>query len=130
MDHFIINRIGVRKKPTNIALFLFEGIFKTNAMVISNDESCLFPLVCRANHSCVPNCTYTWHSDTAQQVAVHLIQIYHSCIPNCAYNWNTDTAQHVAVHVIQMYHSCVPNCTYTWNSDTAQQVAVQDCDYD
>ena len=69
-DHFIINRIGVRINPTNIALFLFEGIFKTNAMVISNDESCLFPMVCRANHSCVPNCTYTWNSDTAQQVAV------------------------------------------------------------
>ncbi|XP_023329759.1 SET and MYND domain-containing protein 5 [Eurytemora carolleeae] len=43
------------------------GIFKTNAMVISNDKSCLFPLVCRANHACVPNCTYIWDDETGLQ---------------------------------------------------------------
>ena len=37
-------------------------------MVISNDKSCLFPLVCRANHACVPNCTYIWDDETGLQV--------------------------------------------------------------
>lgn len=43
------------------------GIFKTNAMVISSSESCLFPQICRANHACVPNCNYFWNSELNQQ---------------------------------------------------------------
>ena len=37
------------------------GIFKTNGMIISPTESGLFPWVCRANHSCVPNCTVVFN---------------------------------------------------------------------
>lgn len=43
------------------------GIFKTNAMVISGYQSCLFPQICRANHACVPNCNYFWNSELSQQ---------------------------------------------------------------
>jgi hypothetical protein len=43
------------------------GIFKTNAMVIHPGESALFPAICRANHSCVPNCNYAWNSLHGQQ---------------------------------------------------------------
>ena len=43
------------------------GIFKTNAMVISSWKSALFPKICRANHSCVPNCNYVWNSELGQQ---------------------------------------------------------------
>ena len=43
------------------------GIFKTNAMVISDWKSALFPKICRANHSCVPNLNYVWNSELGQQ---------------------------------------------------------------
>ena len=43
------------------------GIFKTNGMIISPTESGLFPWVCRANHSCVPNCNYVWNEELAEQ---------------------------------------------------------------
>ena len=43
------------------------GIFKTNAMNISPSEAALFPWVCRANHSCVPNCNYHHDSQTGLQ---------------------------------------------------------------
>ena len=41
------------------------AIFRTNAMIISENEACLFPWVCRANHSCLPNCNY--HHNTANR---------------------------------------------------------------
>ena len=73
------------------------GIFKTNAMIISrwrrkyfqfhsdkmstpgslnsdnvntvftSWKSALFPKICRANHSCVPNCNYVWNPELGQQ---------------------------------------------------------------
>ena len=43
------------------------GIFKTNAMNISPSEAALYPWVCRANHSCDPNCNYYHNSDTGHQ---------------------------------------------------------------
>ena len=43
------------------------GIFKTNGMIISPTESGLFPWVCRANHSCVPNCNYVWNEELGEQ---------------------------------------------------------------
>jgi len=43
------------------------GVFKTNAMIISNRESGLFPSICRANHSCVPCCTYVWDEQSQLQ---------------------------------------------------------------
>ena len=43
------------------------GIFKTNAMITSPTESGLFPWVCRANHSCVPNCNYVWNEELGEQ---------------------------------------------------------------
>jgi len=43
------------------------GIFKTNAMVISDFESALFPKICRANHACVPNCNYVWNGAVGEQ---------------------------------------------------------------
>ena len=43
------------------------GIFKTNAMNISPSEAALFPWVCRANHSCDPNCNYYHNADTGRQ---------------------------------------------------------------
>jgi len=43
------------------------GIFKTNAMVVSQYQSALFPKICRANHACVPNCHYFWNSDIGEQ---------------------------------------------------------------
>ena len=43
------------------------GVFKTNAMIISPNESALFPWVCRANHSCVPNCNYMWNEELGEQ---------------------------------------------------------------
>ena len=43
------------------------GVFKTNAMIISPSESALFPWVCRANHSCVPNCNYMWNEELGEQ---------------------------------------------------------------
>ena len=43
------------------------GIFKPNAMIISSWKSALFPKICRANHSCVPNCNYVWNSELGQQ---------------------------------------------------------------
>ena len=43
------------------------GIFKTNAMIISPTESALFPWVCRANHSCVPNCNYIFNQQLGHQ---------------------------------------------------------------
>merc|ERR1719167_1565346 len=36
-------------------------------MIVSGNESCLFPTICRANHACVPNCTYTWNNGTQEQ---------------------------------------------------------------
>jgi len=52
------------------------GIFKTNAMTISDDEAALFPWVCRANHSCHPNCNYYHNHDFSlqQMFAVSLIK--------------------------------------------------------
>ena len=43
------------------------GIYKTNAMIISPSESALFPGVCRANHSCVPNCNYIFNHQLGHQ---------------------------------------------------------------
>ena len=43
------------------------GIFKTNAMNISPSEAALYPWVCRANHSCDPNCNYYHNSNTGHQ---------------------------------------------------------------
>ena len=43
------------------------GIFKTNAMVISQNESALFPLLSRTNHSCIPNCNYMWNEEQGKQ---------------------------------------------------------------
>ena len=43
------------------------GIFRTNAMIISSSEAAVFPWVCRANHSCVPNCNYHHDSQTGLQ---------------------------------------------------------------
>ena len=43
------------------------GIFKTNAMNISPSEAALFPWVCRANHSCDPNCNYYHNADSGRQ---------------------------------------------------------------
>ena len=43
------------------------GIFKTNAMIISPTQSALFPWVCRANHSCVPNCNYIFNPQCSHQ---------------------------------------------------------------
>ena len=43
------------------------GIYKTNAMTISPSESALFPTVCRANHSCVPNCNYVYNAAKGRQ---------------------------------------------------------------
>jgi len=51
------------------------GIFKTNAMIISDSESALFPWVCRANHSCVPNCNYMWNEDLGEQQLFAMINI-------------------------------------------------------
>ena len=45
------------------------AIFKTNAMTISPGEAALFPWVCRANHSCHPNCNYYHDTEnTVQQL--------------------------------------------------------------
>ena len=30
-------------------------------------KSALFPKICRANHSCVPNCNYVWNPELGQQ---------------------------------------------------------------
>jgi len=43
------------------------AIFKTNAMTISPMEAGLYPWVCRANHSCSPNCNYYHNSDLGLQ---------------------------------------------------------------
>ena len=43
------------------------GIFKTNAMIISQNESALFPLLSRTNHSCIPNCNYMWNEEQGKQ---------------------------------------------------------------
>ena len=43
------------------------GIYKTNAMIIIPSESVLFPGVCRANHSCVPNCNYIFNQQLGHQ---------------------------------------------------------------
>ena len=43
------------------------GIYKTNAMIISPSQSALFPWVCRANHSCVPNCNYIFNHQLEEQ---------------------------------------------------------------
>ena len=43
------------------------GIFRTNAMTLSPAEAALFPWVCRANHSCHPNCNYYHDPATGHQ---------------------------------------------------------------
>ena len=46
-------------------------------MIISSSESALFPWVCRANHSCVPNCNYMWNEEVGEQqmFAVEMIPV-------------------------------------------------------
>ena len=36
-------------------------------MIMSNMESGLFPIICRANHACVPNCIYIWDEENQSQ---------------------------------------------------------------
>ena len=43
------------------------GIFRTNAMIISGSEAAVYPWVCRANHSCAPNCNYHHNNLTGEQ---------------------------------------------------------------
>jgi len=43
------------------------GIFKTNAMMIGDEKSGIFPTICRANHACVPNCNYVYNEETGKQ---------------------------------------------------------------
>ena len=43
------------------------AIFKTNAMTIGPSEAALYPWVCRANHSCHPNCNYYHNADLGVQ---------------------------------------------------------------
>ena len=50
------------------------AIFKTNAMTIGPSEAALYPWVCRANHSCHPNCNYYHNIDLGVQ------QLY--CVTN------------------------------------------------
>jgi len=73
---------GERKVITDLANIYDDedevlGIFKTNAMIISSCESALFPWVCRANHSCVPNCNYMWNEELGEQqmFAVEMIPV-------------------------------------------------------
>ena len=35
--------------------------------VFTSWKSALFPKICRANHSCVPNCNYVWNPELGQQ---------------------------------------------------------------
>ena len=61
------------------------AIFKTNAMTTSPSEAGLFPWVCRANHSCHPNCNYYHNTDLGLQqlfVTKH-IKVNGNCQINC-----------------------------------------------
>ena len=51
------------------------AIFKTNAMIISDSQAGVFPWVCRANHSCVPNCNYHHNPESHHQQLYSLTNI-------------------------------------------------------
>lgn len=55
---------------------LLYGIYRTNAIPMSKqNRGGVFPTICRMNHSCVPNCVYSWN-DRIKREGLKMFPIY------------------------------------------------------
>ena len=69
-QNLLSNYLFTIGKKTNHISFCLTDVYRSNASKISDDQSGLFPLMSRINHSCVPNTNFVWREDLGQQVVI------------------------------------------------------------